>query len=165
MNLVIDTAGGGGGSGIGSGFGTSGFGGFDGGGGSGGGVNWSSVNTGVSAFGLGNGIKTGLLDYAGKTGELTKGTTNYLNASKLLGRGVYGVTIANSGIQTWNAWSNSDRSIYTNDNNKWGVTGKAGLDVVMGYVGFLGPIGFGFSATYFILDAAGVFDSWSQPTN
>lgn len=38
---------------------------------------------------------------------------------------------------------------FTMNPNKWGVAGKAWLDVTMGYIGFLGPIGV--SATYFII--------------
>jgi len=151
------------------------------------GVDWVQVNDAAGAFGLGNGLKTELFDFAvrdsfGMTAKQFKNLSNaakaakttetlggvgskYLAGSKLLGKVAYGVTIYNSGVQTVGAWSNSDGKIFTNDNNKWGVTAKAGLDVVMGYVGFLGPVGFGISATYFILDATGAFDSWSQPTN
>jgi hypothetical protein len=40
---------------------------------------------------------------------------------------------------------------------------KSALDIGMGYVGFLGPIGFGVSATYFLLDASGTFQGWGDP--
>ena len=43
---------------------------------------------------------------------------------------------------------------YMNGGKDSSVGIKAGLDIVMTGVGFLGPIGFGISATYFILDAA-----------
>jgi len=33
----------------------------------------------------------------------------------------------------------------------------------MGGVGFLGPIGFGVSATYFLLDAGGAFGGYGDP--
>lgn len=41
---------------------------------------------------------------------------------------------------------------YYNGGTDWQVGTKATLDVIMTGVGFLGPIGFGISATYFILD-------------
>jgi hypothetical protein len=41
---------------------------------------------------------------------------------------------------------------FNNAGTDWQVYGKAGLDVIMTGVGFLVPIGFGISATYFILD-------------
>lgn len=140
------------------------------------------VNYLLGAFGIGNGAKTELIDYTvrnnyksannlrefnklrstqqawrttntlGKTGSL------YLNGAKLLGKGVFGVTVINSSL-------NAGSAFYNDDPNKWGVAGKATLDVTMGYIGFLGPIGFGISATYFILDASGAFNSWSQPVN
>ena len=36
----------------------------------------------------------------------------------------------------------------------WKVGVKAGMDLVITGVGFLGPVGFGISTTYFILDSA-----------
>lgn len=149
--------------------------------GSGGLPSWTSdVNAGVGAFGLGVYTQTELLDYAVRnnyksatswsdfnklretqkawrtTNTLGKTGTKYLNGAKVLGKAVFAVTVVNSGLNAGNAFMNDDP-------NKWGVAGKAGLDVAMGYVGFLGPIGFGISAGYFILDAAGAFNSWSQP--
>lgn len=44
-------------------------------------------------------------------------------------------------------------SYYYNGGTDWQVGAKATLDVIMTGVGFLGPIGFGISATYFILNA------------
>lgn len=40
---------------------------------------------------------------------------------------------------------------------------KAGIDIIMGGVGFLGPIGFGVSAGYFLLDVSGVFGNYGDP--
>ena len=35
-------------------------------------------------------------------------------------------------------------AFYTNNGNKWGVAGKAGLDVTIGYISLVGgPIGWG----------------------
>lgn len=54
-------------------------------------------------------------------------------------------------------------SYYYNDGTDWQVGAKAGLDVTMTVVGFLGPVGFGISATYFLLDTTGSF--WRIWTN
>jgi len=140
------------------------------------------VNSGVGAFGVVNSAKTELIDYVIRSnyksartwGEFKKlrptqqtwrtthtigktGTT-YLNGAKLLSKGVFGVTVINSSL-------NAGSAFYNDDPNKWGVAGKAVLDVTMGYIGFLGPLGFLISSTYFVLDASGAFNSWSQPTN
>ena len=41
---------------------------------------------------------------------------------------------------------------------------KASVDIIMGVVGFLGLIGFGVSATYFLQDAAtGGFGGYGDP--
>lgn len=55
------------------------------------------ANTAVGALGIGNGIKTELIEYAGKTGELTKGTGNYLKFAKGVGTVA---TVANIGYST-----------------------------------------------------------------
>jgi hypothetical protein len=143
--------------------------------------NWrSKANTGFGAIAAANGAKTELMDYAVRsnyksaktwsefnklrpsqkawrtTNTLGKSGESYLKGAKVLSKAVFAVTVINSGINALGA-------VVQNDPNKIGVVGKAALDVTMGYVGFLGPIGFGVSATYFILDSAGAFNSWSQP--
>ena len=50
-----------------------------------------------------------------------------------------------------------------NKNAKQIEFAQKNADVGMGYVGFLGPVGFGVSATYFILNAAGIFQGWGDP--
>lgn len=59
-------------------------------------------------------------------------------------------TIATTG---YTAYTTYDYYI-NNGGNDWRVGAKAGLDLVMTGVGFLGPIGFSISATYFVVDAA-----------
>lgn len=141
----------------------------------------NSVNSGIGAFGFGNGAKTEILDFAIRSkfksakgwgefknlrpGQQSWRTTNalgktgasYLKGAKALGKGVFAVTVLTSALNAGSAYMNDDPNVV-------GVIGKATLDIAMGYVGFLGPIGFGISATYFILDASGAFDSWGQPT-
>jgi len=52
---------------------------------------------------------------------------------------------------------------YMNGGTNSSVGIKASLDIIMGGVGFLGPIGFGLSATYFLLDAVGAFGGYGDP--
>ena len=92
---------------------------------------------------------------AAEAGELSKGTQNYLKTFKGLGivGGVTSSTISLSGAYNY----------YSNGGEGSTVAIKAGLDVVMSAVGIWGgPIGFGISATYFILDSTGVIDSWLE---
>src|SRR5690606_16239269 len=132
-------------------------------------INWDKINTAFGALGFANGLNTELLEHVVKTGSsqsggraelqtLGKTGTRYLHAAKGFSRGIFAVTIANSGVQTWNAWAGSDMDVFSNQNNKWGVTCRAMLDIGMGYAAFLGPTGFGITDSYFILDAVGVFD-------
>lgn len=136
-----------------AGNGMSGSGGSGGAGGTSGGgrptatpVDWQKINTGIGAFGVGNGVKTGLIEYAGKTTELSKGTTNYLKFFK--GAGVAGGMVSST-ISISNAYN-----YYNNGGENSAVLIKTTLDVIMTGVGFLGPIGLGVSTAYFILDYA-----------
>ena len=52
---------------------------------------------------------------------------------------------------------------YRNRGTENSVWMKTALDVGMGYIGYLGPIGFGVSSTYFPLDAGGAFQGWGDP--
>ena len=58
--------------------------------------NLDQLNDGLTAFGVGNSAKTGLIEFAGKTGELNKGTQNYLKTFKVAGRalGIVGTGVA-----------------------------------------------------------------------
>jgi hypothetical protein len=137
------------------------------------------ANTALGAFGIANDAKTGIMDYAIRTNyksartysEFNKlrttqqawRTTNtlgktgatYLKYAKGLGYVGAGLTTAYTVGNTYN--------YFNNGGTDWRVYGKAGLDVIMTGVGFLGPIGFGISATYFILDnATGNFGGFGQ---
>ncbi len=76
----------------------------------------------------------------GKTGTKILGVTKGLGAAAAVG--VTGITVARAGMYYYDGGGDASVGI------------KAGLDVVMTGVGFLGPVGFGVSATYFILDSA-----------
>jgi RHS repeat-associated protein len=131
--------------------------------------NWTSdVSTGVNAFGVANGAKTTLFDYTVRsnyksantwsefnnlrssqqawrtTNTLGKAGANYLKYAKGLG-------YVGAGLTTTYSVAKVGRYYY-NGGTDWQVGAKATLDVMMTGVGFLGPIGFALSASYFILD-------------
>ena len=72
--------------------------------------------------------------------------TKYLKAVKGIGLIGAAVSISISSYKAINYYAHGGKG-YT-------VGAKAGLDIIMTGVGFLGPIGFGISAAYFIIDAA-----------
>ncbi len=116
---------------------------------------WASkTSTGIAAFTTTNGVKTELIEFAGKSAPLGKAGAQYLKYAKGLGYVGAGLsttyTIANAG------------TYYYNGGTDWQVGAKATLDVIMTGVGFLGPIGLGISATYFIIDAAGGFGDFGE---
>ncbi|MFA7471062.1 MAG: hypothetical protein WCY63_10825, partial [Weeksellaceae bacterium] len=134
------------------------------------GFDWDKLNGNMGAFGLGNGIKTELIDYTIRsnyksarswwefnklestekawrtTNTLGKTGANYLKFSKGLGTVVAAGTTAYSWYNTYD--------YYNNGGSDGKVLAKTVIDTIMTGVGFLGPIGFGISATYFILDYA-----------
>ncbi|WP_346984791.1 DUF6443 domain-containing protein [Chryseobacterium sp. POE27] len=130
---------------------------------------WDELNEKLGAIGFGNDIKTQLIDYGilkssgltysefkalnGAAQELrilgTIGSTGskYLKAAKGLGNVITVATTAYTTYKTYDYYVNKGGT-------DWKVGAKAALDVTMTVVGFLGPVGFGISATYFLLDAA-----------
>lgn len=141
---------------------------------------WATdVNTGIGAFNATNGLKSELFEYAVRsnyksartwsefnnlrssqqvwrtTNTLGKTGASYLKYAKGLGYVGAGLTTAYSVTSAYN--------YYNNGGSDWSVYTKSGIDVIMTGVGFLGPIGFGISATYFILDATtGGFGGFGQ---
>ena len=141
---------------------------------------WASdVNIGINAFGVANSAKTELIDYAVRsnyksartwsefnnlrssqqawrtTNTLGKTGANYLKYAKGLG-------YVGAGLTTTYSAANAGMYYY-NGGTDWQVGTKATLDVIMTGVGFLGPIGFGISASYFILDTTtGGFGGFGQ---
>ncbi len=120
-----------------------------------------NTQTGMEAFDVGNGVKGGLIDYAvpnsaGKSisalkradyvATLSKTGANYVRAFKVAEGGTFGAsTVISAGLAT---------NYYMNGGTDYLVGIKSTIDIAMGVVRFLGPIGFGISATYFIIDAA-----------
>ncbi len=116
---------------------------------------WTSkTNTGIGAFTTANGVKTELIEFAGKSASLGKTGAQYLKYAKGLG-------YVGAGLSTTYTVANAG-TYYYNGGTDWQVGTKATLDVIMTGVGFLGPIGFGISATYFIVDAAGGFGDFGE---
>ena len=102
------------------------------------------------------------MDYAAKLSpEVEK--LSYFKAVKVGSKALLGAQVVVDGYQAIGAWHNSDRNWRNNQGNKWGVTGKAALDVTMGAIGtFGGPIGWGISGTFFIGDYFGVWGTWGN---
>ncbi|MBQ0128217.1 MAG: hypothetical protein KBT57_00110 [bacterium] len=133
----------------------------------------------AQSFGLGNGAKTELMDWAVRTnyksarswGEfrnlratqkefryvntLGKTGTRYLNVCKGLGAAA---AVTSMALTDANAIS-----YYVNGGKGAGVAIKAVMDTAMGIVGFLGPVGFAISSVYFITDlATDGFGGWGN---
>jgi hypothetical protein len=140
---------------------------------------WASdANTGVNAFLVGNGAKTELLDYAIRTNYKSARTASQFNklrptqqawrTTNTLGKTgsqylkyVKGLGYVGAGLITTYSAVNAG-SYYYNGGTDWQVGAKVTLDVIMTGVGFLGPIGFGISAIYFVVDVAGGFGNFGE---
>jgi hypothetical protein len=121
--------------------------------------NWEeSTQTGLGAFGMANGAKSEIINFASKA-DASINELGYVKAVRVAGKGVFALQVGISGYQAYSAFKN-------NDPNAWGVASKAGLDVTMGAIGIWGgPVGWVVSATYFIGDVAGWWGDWGKPTN
>jgi hypothetical protein len=133
-------------------------------------TSWSDVDNGIGSFDVVNGFKTELLNYTVRnsfktatswgqfsnlratqkawriTNTFGKEGATYLKFAEGLGYVGAGLTTTYSIVNAYNYYNNGGRD--------WEVLAKSSLDVVMTGVGFLGPIGFGISASYFVIDAA-----------
>jgi len=129
----------------------------------------SDIYTGINAFGFANSAKSELIDYAVRSNYKSARTWSEFNkltskqqawrTTHTLGKTgakylkyVKGAGFVGAGLTT----AYSIRNVYNyyeSGGTDWSVYAKSGLDVIMTGVGFLGPIGFGISASYFILDA------------
>ena len=129
-----------------------------------------AINTGVGAFGalnsIGINIARDYVSYGFKSANgwqefgklasnqqawraasvLGKTSANVLKYAKGLGVAAAVATSIYSGYNTYN--------YYNNGGTDMSVGIKSALDITMTGVGFLGPIGFGISVTYFLLDTA-----------
>lgn len=109
-------------------------------------VDWDRTIKGIGDFEFANSVKTTMIEHAQKLSPLTKTTSRYLKVFKGVGIGATVATNAYSTITTYN--------YYNNGGSDWRVGVKYGLDLTMTGIGFLGPIGFGISAGYYIIDSA-----------
>ncbi|HTN06665.1 DUF6443 domain-containing protein [Agriterribacter sp.] len=117
-------------------------------------VFWDKVNTGIGAFDVGQGAKGELINYAAKSSPAIN-DLKYVKGLKVLGGATFvASTVISGGLAT---------NYYVNGGTNSSVGIKASIDIIMGGVGFLGPIGFGISATYFLLDAGGAFGQYGDP--
>lgn len=79
------------------------------------------------------------------------------NGMTALGKTVFAVQVGGSLINTGVAF-------YNDDPNKWGVAGKASLDITIGAISVWGgPVGWAIGGIYFIGDAAGWWGDWGKP--
>jgi len=136
----------------------------------GGAPEWAyDINIGIGAFNAANGLKSELLDYAVRSNFKSARTWSEFNDLRstqqawrtvnTLGESgatylkfVKGLGYIGAGLTSAYSVTNAGMYYY-NGGTDWQVGAKATLDIIMTGVGFLGPIGFGISATYFILDA------------
>lgn len=130
-------------------------------------INPEYIN-GLNGYGVANGVKTNLIEAAVRYNfsdnqmwhqfrGLDK-AERALRYEKALGKTVGGylkiasktnviVGVASVSISFYNGWA-----YYRNGGQDWQVYAKIGLDIAMTGIGFLGPVGFAISSTYFIID-------------
>ena len=115
---------------------------------------WQKAKDATDALGVSNGLKQELINTAAKSAPAVDGMV-YVKGVKALGK----ITFAASAVVSTGLMI----GYYANGGTSSTVLIKTALDIGMSYVGFLGPIGFGISATYFLLDAGGAFRGWGNP--
>ncbi|WP_108868690.1 hypothetical protein [Aquimarina aquimarini] len=76
---------------------------------------------------------------------------------KALGKVCFAVNVGASIINTADAHLSDDA-------NKWGVTTKNAVDIVMGITAFISGYGWAISGTYFLMDANDEFGDWGKPS-
>gem|GEM_PF-1699094 len=124
--------------------------------GQGGDYGWAKkTQTGIDAFGVANGAKSELINYAAKADPAIN-SMKYVKAVRVVGGVAFGAsTVISAGLAT---------NYYMNGGTDYSVGIKSIIDITMGVVGFMGPIGFCISATYFLIDAAsGGFGGYGDP--
>jgi len=127
------------------------------------GQSWDNTTNLVNGgFSVGWGAKENLLDFAAEADESIK-DLKYFKTVKIVSKFAFGVQVGVSFYQAGNAWENSDGNWRTNDGNKWGVTGKSAVDILMAAAGtFGGPVGWVIAGTYFLLDATTDMNKWGE---
>jgi hypothetical protein len=115
-----------------------------------------NAQTFLGAFDMAHGAKEELINYAAKSTPSIN-ELKYVKAIKVASKGLF---IAQAGISIYQAGN----AFYTKNDNKWGVAGKAGLDILIGAVSVWGgPVGWLVGGIYFIGDSAGWWGNWGQP--
>jgi hypothetical protein len=122
-----------------------------------GGENWfGNAQIGLGAFGFAHGAKEELINFAAKT-DPTINSLKYVKAVKVVSKSVFAAQV---GISVYQAGS----AFVTDNPNKWGVAGKAGLDIAVGAITVWGgPVGWVIGGVYFIGDIAGWWGNWGDP--
>jgi hypothetical protein len=115
-----------------------------------------NAQTLLGALDLTHGAKEELINYAAKLSPAIN-EMKYVKLVKLASKGLFFVQAGVSGAQVYDAWNRRD-------DNKWGVTAKASLDVTIGYVClYSGPAGWVVGGVYFIGDVVGCWGNWGEP--
>jgi hypothetical protein len=111
----------------------------------------------IGAAGVGWGGKEQLFDIAAKFDESIE-ALKYFKTVKVVSKGLFAAQIVVSGYQAGKAWTE-------NNSNKWGVTWKSSIDILMAAAGtFGGPAGWLIAGTYFLLDATTDMNKWGEPS-
>jgi RHS repeat-associated protein len=116
---------------------------------------FDDLNTSLGAFDIAQGAKGELISYASKANPAIN-ELKYVKGLKVLGGATF---IISSGISIGLAGK-----YYATGGKNSSVAIKATIYVIMGGVGILRPIGFGLSATYFLLDSSGAFGGYGDPS-
>ncbi|WP_345114956.1 hypothetical protein, partial [Hymenobacter algoricola] len=127
----------------------------------------SNTNTTLDAVGAGLGTHTEIQDLVVKSTSKAKNITLLQEArvlgitgTKMLGAAK---VLGNAGAVIGIGVTVSRAAIYYNDGGKDSTVAiKALADVTMAAVGFMGPVGFVLSTTYFLVDAGGGFGTYGQ---
>lgn len=114
------------------------------------------VQNGIGAFDVAQGAKMEMIKLAEKADPAISKTT-YVKSFKIVGKVTFGLQAGISIYQSYNA-------IKTDNDNKWAIIGKSGLDVGIAIVvATCGPAGWTIGAVYYIGDIAGLWGNWGEP--
>lgn len=118
-------------------------------------VGLQNTQTALAAFDFGHGAKEELINYAAKSSPGIN-ELKYVKAVKIVSKGLFA---AQAGISLYQA----GKAFQTSNDNKWGVAGKASLDITIGAISVWGgPVGWAVGGVYFIGDASGLWGNWGN---
>lgn len=131
---------------------------------------FSEANTSLNGFAMANGAKTNLLDAAVRYNYKSanswrefrqlRNTQKTFRYNQTLGKtGVKYLKIASktntvAGVASVSTSFYNGYAYYKNGGKDWQVYTKIGVDILMTGIGFIGPVGFAISSTYFIIDVS-----------